>query len=119
MRSRRQSENRLATTGATALVFPSLWEGFGLPAVEAMSCGLPVLASRRGSLPEEIGDAGLFFDPESPPAIANCLLQFLDDADLRSRLRAIALERAGMFTWRRAAEMAERCFLRCYEEAVV
>ena len=51
-------------SGAAALVFPSLWEGFGLPAVEAMSCGVPVLASDRGSLPEVIGNAGMFFDPD-------------------------------------------------------
>ena len=74
--------------GAAALVFPSLWEGFGLPAVEAMSCGLPVLASRRSSLPEVIGDAGFFFDPESPAAIADCLLQFL-----QAPSRARAFER--------------------------
>ena len=61
--------------GAAALVFPSLWEGFGLPAVEAMSCGVPVLASRRGSLPEVIGDAGLFFEPDRPSAIAACILR--------------------------------------------
>ena len=53
-------------SGAAALVFPSLWEGFGLPAVEAMACGVPVLASRRGSLPEVVGEAGLFFEPDSP-----------------------------------------------------
>ncbi len=102
--------------GAAALVFPSLWEGFGLPAVEAMACGLPVLASRRGSLPEVVGDAGLFFDPESPPAIADCLLQFLDDEDLRLRLREIALNRARLFTWERAAVLAEGCFHRCHAE---
>jgi glycosyltransferase involved in cell wall biosynthesis len=56
--------------GSAALVLPSLWEGFGLPAVEAMSCGVPVLASRRGSLPEVVGDAGLLFEPEPPSAIA-------------------------------------------------
>jgi glycosyltransferase involved in cell wall biosynthesis len=100
--------------GASALVFPSLWEGFGLPAVEAMACGLPVLASNRSSLPEVIGDAGLFFDPESPPAIARCLLQFLADASLRPRLGAVALERARSFTWDRAAELAEACFRRCH-----
>ncbi|MGQ0734660.1 MAG: glycosyltransferase family 4 protein [Acidobacteriota bacterium] len=103
--------------GAAALVFPSLWEGFGLPAVEAMSCGLPVLASRRGSLPEVVGDAGLFFDPESPPAIASSLLQFLDDPDVRPRLREIALRRARTFTWERAAELAEVSFRRCHHDA--
>jgi alpha-1,3-rhamnosyl/mannosyltransferase len=102
--------------GASALVFPSLWEGFGLPAVEAMSCGVPVLASRRGSLPEVIGDAGLFFDPESPSAIAECILQFLADPALGARLREAGLQRARSFTWDRGAELAEASFRRCYED---
>ncbi len=99
--------------GADALVFPSLWEGFGLPAVEAMSCGLPVLASDRGSLPEVVGDAGLFFDPEDTQAIAGCLARFLDDRDLPARLREAALQRTKGFTWTRAAELAEASFRRC------
>lgn len=103
--------------GAAALVFPSLWEGFGLPAVEAMSCGVPVLASQRSSLPEVIGDAGLYFDPEDPSDIADSLLQFLRDPDLRPRLSAIALRRARTFTWERAAELAEDCFRRCHHDA--
>ena len=101
---------------AAALVFPSFWEGFGLPAVEAMSCGVPVLASDRGSLPEVVGDAGLFFDPESPAAIAECVLRFLGDLQLRGRLAEVALTRAKTFTWKRAAELAEVCFRRCYED---
>ncbi len=103
--------------GADALVFPSLWEGFGLPAVEAMQCGLPVLASRRGSLPEVVGDAGLFFDPESPADIARCVLGFLEDAPLRARLRAAAPARAATFSWERAAELAEASFRRCLADA--
>jgi glycosyltransferase involved in cell wall biosynthesis len=103
--------------GAAALVFPSLWEGFGLPAVEAMSCGVPVLASRRGSLPEIVGDAGCLFEPDDPAAIARCVVDFLGDPGLRARLRAIALERARTFTWQRAAELAEACFRRCHQEA--
>jgi alpha-1,3-rhamnosyl/mannosyltransferase len=99
--------------GAAALVFPSLWEGFGLPAVEAMSCGVPVLASDRGSLPEVVGDGGLFYDPESPAAIAACLIRFLDDAALQRQLRSAALDHAARFTWDRAAELAEDCFRRC------
>ena len=102
--------------GADALVFPSLWEGFGLPAVEAMSCGLPVLASDRSSLPEVIGEAGFFFDPERPAAIAECLLQFLQAPELGPRLRETALARARSFTWQRAAELAEDCFRRCHED---
>jgi glycosyltransferase involved in cell wall biosynthesis len=102
--------------GASALVFPSLWEGFGLPAVEAMSCGVPVLASNRGSLPEVVGDAGLFFDPLDTSAIAECITRFVGDPGLRVRLGETALKRARTFTWERAAELAEQCFRRCYEE---
>jgi alpha-1,3-rhamnosyl/mannosyltransferase len=103
--------------GAQALVYPSLWEGFGLPAVEAMSCGIPVLASRRGSLPEVVGDAGLLFEPDDPQAIAACVNQFLHDDELRFRLSRNALARARLFTWTRAAELAELSFRRCHEEA--
>jgi glycosyltransferase involved in cell wall biosynthesis len=103
--------------GAAALVLPSLWEGFGLPAVEAMACGVPVLASRRGSLPEIVGDAGLFFEPQSPSAIADCILHFLGDPELRRRLGGIGRARARTFTWERAAELAEASFRRCYEDA--
>jgi glycosyltransferase involved in cell wall biosynthesis len=103
---------------AEALVFPSLWEGFGLPAVEAMSCGLPVLASRHGSLPEVVGDAGLFFDPLNPTAIADCILRFLSQPELQARLGENALKRARTFRWERAAELAEVCFRRCHADAV-
>lgn len=99
--------------GASALVLPSLAEGFGLPAVEAMACGIPVLASRRGSLPEVVGDAGLFFDPEDSNDIAARLVEFLSDAALQSRLGANARRRIALFTWERAAEMAESSFQRC------
>lgn len=102
---------------AEALVFPSLWEGFGLPAVEAMACGLPVLASRSGSLPEIVGDAGLFFDPEDPSDIASCVLRFLGNPELPPRLREMALKRAHTFSWDRAADLAEQCFRRCHEDA--
>ena len=105
-------------SGAAALVFPSLWEGFGLPAVEAMACGVPILASRRGSLPEVIGQAGLFFEPDSPSSISECLLQFLQRPELHPRLRDIALQRARIFTWDRAAELAEGSFQRCRADAV-
>jgi alpha-1,3-rhamnosyl/mannosyltransferase len=104
--------------GTAALVFPSLWEGFGLPAVEAMSCAVPVLASRRSSLPEVIGDAGLFFDPESPASISDSLLQFLRHQERHRELRDIALKRARTFTWNRAAELAEACFSRCHHDAL-
>ncbi|MEQ9495637.1 MAG: glycosyltransferase family 1 protein [Deltaproteobacteria bacterium] len=101
---------------ASALVFPSLWEGFGLPAVEAMACGVPVLASRRGSLPEVVGDAGLFFDPESPWAMYTTITKFLDNTEMQEDLRKKALARAETFTWSRAAELAEVCFRKCVQD---
>ena len=102
--------------GAYALVFPSLWEGFGLPAVEAMSCGVPVLASRRGSLPEIVGESGLYFEPEHASAIADCVLQLLRDPALRTHLAAKAMIRARDFSWERAAELAESSFRRSIED---
>lgn len=99
--------------GASALVLPSLAEGFGLPAVEAMACGAPVLASNRGSLPEVVGPAGLLFDPEDPSDIARAIIQFLDDPALQARLAAAAREQVRQFTWERAAELAEQSFRRC------
>jgi alpha-1,3-rhamnosyl/mannosyltransferase len=99
--------------GASALVFPSLAEGFGLPAVEAMACGAPVLASARGSLPEVVGEAGLFFDPEDPADIAACLNRFLGDAGVRTRLAAAVGPQVAGFTWDRAAALAEESFRRC------
>ena len=103
--------------GAAALVFPSLWEGFGLPAVEALSCGVPVLASNRGSLPEVVGDAGLFFDPEDVLDMARSVLRFFSEPGLRSALSSAAVPRARTFTWERAAELAEASFRRCHTEA--
>lgn len=95
-----------------ALVFPSLWEGFGLPAVEAMYCGTPVLASDRGSLPEVVGGAGLLFDPERTEELAGAAIRLLTEPGLRDRLARAALERAGRFGWDQGAELTERAFLR-------
>ena len=101
---------------AAALVFPSLWEGFGLPAVEAMSCGLPVLSSDRGSLPEVVRDAGLYFDPEDLGAIRDTILRFFGDAGLRRTVTAAALPRASEFSWDHAARLGEDSFRRCYDD---
>jgi len=99
-----------------ALVFPSLWEGFGLPAVEAMSCGIPVLASTRGSLSEVVSEGGLLFEPEDINAMASCIIRFLRDGQLRSKLARNALERSRQFSWSRGAELAEQSFRRCYAD---
>jgi glycosyltransferase involved in cell wall biosynthesis len=91
--------------GARALVFPSLFEGFGLPPLEAMACGTPVAASARGALAEVCGDAALGFDPEDTAAIAEAIVRVTADEDLRGRLRVEGLARAAGFTWERAARL--------------
>jgi glycosyltransferase involved in cell wall biosynthesis len=95
---------------AYVLAQPSLMEGFGLPPVEAMACGTPVLSSRAGSLPEVVGDAGLFFDPTDVPEMARTLRQVLDDPAGRDRLARLARERAGRFTWAASARAMLACF---------
>jgi len=100
-----------------ALVFPSLWEGFGLPAVEAMYCATPVLASDRGSLPEVVGGAGLMFDPERSGELAGAAVRLLTEPGLRDHLARAALERAARFTWEASAELTERAFLRTLSRA--
>jgi glycosyltransferase involved in cell wall biosynthesis len=90
---------------ADALVFPSLLEGFGLPALEAMACGTAVAASNRGSLPEVVGDAGRTFDPTSVDDLVAALNELLDDEPGRTRRAAAGLERSRRFTWERAAEI--------------
>ena len=88
---------------ATMLVLPSLSEGFGLPVIEAMACGLPVAASNRGSLPEVIGEAGLLFDPCSDEGIASAITRLLGDESLRHQLSSKALDRAKLFSWKNGA----------------
>jgi glycosyltransferase involved in cell wall biosynthesis len=89
--------------GAQALAFPSLYEGFGLPALEAMACGTPVACSGTSSLPEVAGDAALYFDPNSEGAIAETLRRLLGDPDLRGELVQRGFERAACFSWDRVA----------------
>jgi glycosyltransferase involved in cell wall biosynthesis len=89
---------------AAALAFPSLFEGFGIPVLEAMASGTPVCAANASSLPEVVGDAGLLFDPQDVPAMTDCLARLLTDEPLRERMIAAGIERAGRFTWDAAAE---------------
>ena len=88
---------------ADAFVFPSLYEGFGLPVLEAMARGVPVACSNASSLPEVAGDAALLFDPRDQQGIAAALRRLLSDGALAERLRVAGRERARQFTWERAA----------------
>jgi glycosyltransferase involved in cell wall biosynthesis len=81
-----------------------------VPAVEAMACHTPVIASNRGSLPEVVGEGGLLFDPTDTDAMAGHIIRLLGDASLRDRLKAAAAEQASRFSWEQAAEMAEISF---------
>ncbi|MDQ3928088.1 MAG: glycosyltransferase family 4 protein, partial [Chloroflexota bacterium] len=90
-------------SGALALTFPSLYEGFGLPPLEAMSCGTPVIASTATSVPEVVGDAGLLLDPHDPRPWAEAVQRLMLDPDLRAGLRHMGLQRASHFTWERCA----------------
>ncbi len=94
--------------GARALVLPSLYEGFGLPCLEAMASGTPVVASDRGALPEVCGDAALLVDPEDEDAVATALVAAASDAGVREPLIAAGLARAGRYRWRRSAELTDR-----------
>jgi alpha-1,3-rhamnosyl/mannosyltransferase len=88
---------------ASVFCFPSLYEGFGLPPLEAAACGTPVLSSRAASLPEVMGDAAWYVDPYSPDEIAAGLEKLLIDETLRGRLTKAGPARAALFSWERCA----------------
>ena len=99
------ADEDLATlySGATAFVFPSLYEGFGIPVLEAMACGAPVITGKISSLPEVAGEAAILVDPTEVDAIGDALATLATDEGMRSALIAAGKERAAMFTWERAA----------------
>jgi len=99
-------------SGATCFVYPSYFEGFGLPVIEAMQCGVPVLGGDRTSLPEVMGDAGLLFDPFNAREIAEGLARIIDDSNYRAQLVARGLERARMFKWTTTARMTLEIYRR-------
>jgi glycosyltransferase involved in cell wall biosynthesis len=101
-------------SGATAFVYPSLFEGFGLPVLEAMACGAPVITSNSSSLPEVVGDAGVMVDPYDEEALAKAVQRVVEDPRLRAQLSEQGLLQARKFSWRRTAELT----LAVYEEVV-
>jgi glycosyltransferase involved in cell wall biosynthesis len=97
---------------ANVFAFPSLYEGFGLPPLEAMACGTPVVTSRISSLPEVVGEGALLVDPYDEEAIAHGISRLLDDEDLRQRLVARGLERAAAFSWERSVRQIHAGYLK-------
>ncbi|MEJ0020990.1 MAG: glycosyltransferase family 1 protein [Candidatus Doudnabacteria bacterium] len=96
--------------GARLLTLPALYEGFGLPPLEAMASGVPVVVSNVSSLPEVVGEAGILVDPGSAESIADGLLRVLMDNDLRQQMIAKGLERAKLFTWENTAKKTLEVF---------
>lgn len=105
-----ESDKAALLAGATALVFPSLYEGFGFPAVEAMIAGTPVIASNTSSLAEIVGEHGLLVDPLDINAITDAMCRIWDDEQLRQDLIVKGIQRAKQFTWESAAEKAINAF---------
>ncbi len=107
-------DRALATlyAGAGALVLPSLYEGFGIPLLEAMQAGLPVITSNISSMPEVAGNAALLVDPRSVASIAEAMGKLATDRALAETLKARGLERAAQFTWRRTAMLTVACYHR-------
>lgn len=101
-------------SGASLFVFPSLYEGFGLDPLEAMSCGAPVVCSNRTSLPEVVGDAALSIDPNNILALVEAMYNVLTNAELQADLRARSLQQAKRFDWHKTAEQT----LAVYEEVL-
>jgi len=93
----------LLYSGAALVSYPSIYEGFGLPLLEAMASGVPVAASNRASMPEVVGDAGILLDPEDVEGFTSVMRRIVDDAEFANDLSARALERAKLFTWKRCA----------------
>lgn len=101
-------------SGAQISLYPSLYEGFGLPVLESMACGVPVITSSRGALPEVAGDAALLVDPEDVGGIASAITELINDDKLQNRLKIFGRQRAAKFTWEKAAEKT----LSLYQELV-
>jgi glycosyltransferase involved in cell wall biosynthesis len=100
-------------SGATCFVYPSFFEGFGLPVLEAMQCRVPVIAGNRTSIPEVVGKAGLLFDPFDTNSLVQALTQMLDNSEYRAALRRQGFERASEFSWQQTAQLT----LEAYQKA--
>ena len=109
-----ESEKPFLIAGAKVFAYPSLYEGFGIPVLEALACGIPTLTSNVSSLPEVAGDAALTVDPRNVPEMALALERLLSDASLRAELRESSVRQAAQFTWAKTAALT----LRAYEDVL-
>jgi glycosyltransferase involved in cell wall biosynthesis len=100
---------------AHAFVMPSRYEGFGLPVLEAMQCGIPVLSSRGGSLPEVVGDAGLLFDPENKSELTSLLKHFWHNPEQHRLLSEKSIQRAKKFSWKATATNTVSVYEKIYQ----
>ena len=100
---------------ALAFVYPSLYEGFGLPPLEAMACGLPVITSKVSSLPEVVGDAGIMIDPCNIEHLSDAILQVLSSTELRKSLSDKGIKKASLFTWEKCARETLTVYEECFE----
>jgi glycosyltransferase involved in cell wall biosynthesis len=103
--------------GATGYIFPSLYEGFGLPPLEAMRFGVPVIAADRGSLPEILGDAALMFDPDDPESLPSKVISVMSDQGLASELSNMGRIRSALFRWNDMAEATSNAYRRALSES--
>ena len=99
------------------LVLPSLDEGFGLPALEAMTVGVPVVVADRGALPEIVEDAGLLVDPTEAAAVANAIERMITDEDLARRCVDRGFARAAAYSWRASADQLRQAYAKAFEHA--
>ena len=105
-----QEELPLWYNAADFFVYPSLYEGFGLPPLEAMACGTPVITSNTSSLPEVVGEAGILVNPDSVEEVAEAMQRVLTDSNLRAEMRRKGLDRAREFSWQRTAQETVRVY---------
>jgi glycosyltransferase involved in cell wall biosynthesis len=103
-------------SAATLFVYPSLYEGFGIPVLEAMSCGAPTLTSAVSSMPEVAGDAAELVDPTDTRALTEALAGLIADPERRAVLRTRGLRRAALFSWDQTARLTADSYTRTYEQ---